>query len=182
MKRPQPKKVAGTLRPLEPGLPGGRSDPLSRDVGMVGFTPYCSEVCAPRGTPVTAYVKATCPVRGALGGNPLLRGNRAPSSDSIITGTLRTPKLLNSKHFHRGWPRKPHEHRSNSAIGEVSSFFSLRVILQESLKAFGRSFRCVMVNMTLSRGGLQRVDFQEIYGCLGMDFERLRQRRVLSSL
>src|SRR5688572_20487563 len=28
-------------------------------------------------------VKATCPVRGALGGNPLLRGNRAPSFDSI---------------------------------------------------------------------------------------------------
>jgi hypothetical protein len=33
---------------------------------------------------------------------------------------LWTLKLLNSKHFHRGWPRKPHEHRSNSEIGEVS--------------------------------------------------------------
>jgi hypothetical protein len=29
-------------------------------------------------------VKATCPVRGALGGNPLPRGNRAPSFDSIV--------------------------------------------------------------------------------------------------
>ena len=33
---------------------------------------------------------------------------------------LWTPKLLNSKHFHREWPRKPHEHRPNAEIGKVS--------------------------------------------------------------
>jgi hypothetical protein len=27
---------------------------------------------------------------------------------------------LNSKHFHRGWTRKPHEHTPNSEIGRVS--------------------------------------------------------------
>jgi hypothetical protein len=27
---------------------------------------------------------------------------------------------LNSKHFHRGWTRKPHEHKPNSEIGRVS--------------------------------------------------------------
>ena len=33
-------------------------------------------------------VRATCPVRGALGGNLLLRGSKAPSFDSIISWGL----------------------------------------------------------------------------------------------
>jgi len=33
---------------------------------------------------------------------------------------LWTAKLLNSKHFHRGWTRKPHEHTPNSEIGKAS--------------------------------------------------------------
>jgi hypothetical protein len=37
---------------------------------------------------------------------------------------LWTPKLLNSKHFHRGWTRKPHEHKPNSEIGRVR-YYSL---------------------------------------------------------
>jgi hypothetical protein len=32
---------------------------------------------------------------------------------------LWTAKLLNSKHFHRGWTRKPHENKPNSGIGKV---------------------------------------------------------------
>jgi tetratricopeptide (TPR) repeat protein len=29
---------------------------------------------------------------------------------------------LNSKHFHRGWTRKPHEHKPNAEIGKVSGY------------------------------------------------------------
>jgi hypothetical protein len=32
---------------------------------------------------------------------------------------LWTAKLLNLKHFHKGWTRKPHEHNPNAEIGKV---------------------------------------------------------------
>jgi hypothetical protein len=42
---------------------------------------------------------------------------------------LWTPKLLNSKHFHRGWTRKPHEHKPNSRIGKVRYIPNMRLQL-----------------------------------------------------
>src|SRR4029434_10970333 len=44
------------------------------------------------------------------------------SSVSNTTGALWTAKLLNSKHFHRGWTRKPHENEPNAQIGRVRTF------------------------------------------------------------
>src|SRR5262247_2104654 len=41
------------------------------------------------------------------------------SSVSNTTGALWTAKFLNSKHFHRGWTRKPPEHKPNSEIGRA---------------------------------------------------------------
>src|SRR3989442_6638970 len=40
----------------------------------------------PAGIGPPDVVKATCPVRGALGGNLLLRGDKAPSFDSMGRG------------------------------------------------------------------------------------------------
>jgi len=55
--------------------------------------------------------RVICKGRMTMGGDHL--------QSQTLLGALWTPKLLNSKHFHRGWPRKPHEHRPNSEIGEV---------------------------------------------------------------
>ena len=80
--------------PGEPGtgrrgldIPGTRTPEGQQYAVITKGTVRCENTKV-AGVGAPDVVKATCPVRGALGGNPLLRGNRAPSSDSIITGAL----------------------------------------------------------------------------------------------
>ena len=50
-------------------------------------------------------VKATCPVRGGLGGTPLLKSSKDAVLHSIITGALWTQRRWNHKDFHGGAER-----------------------------------------------------------------------------
>jgi DNA-binding protein H-NS len=42
---------------------------------------------------------------------------------------------LNSKHFHRGWTRKPHEHKPNSEIGKVTIEEIFETLSTQDLRA-----------------------------------------------
>ena len=56
-------------------------------------------------------LKGTCPVRGALGGNLLLQGSKAPSFDSIGAALGRTAIDINNVSGHE-WMPCPYPHKA----------------------------------------------------------------------